>query len=140
MILTLVLAADARDNSRAVSRLPVGDYTAAWFGDVPGGNVRQWFEDCDRPETVRIMKTDRWQYNENMIDELRQLAALCTVIDPAGLLGVQTSTVHTPEMIAKRTITDPTPIGANLAGAHQKQQSARKRQPTRYGNRPRSDS
>lgn len=55
------------------------------------------------------------------------------LIDPTGLLGVETSTTQTRDTIAARTYTDSIAVGANMPGTYQKRDKLpRKPQPTRY--------
>lgn len=55
------------------------------------------------------------------------------LVDPTGLLGVESSTTQTPDVIAKRVITEGSPVGANLA-AREGATKRRARQPVRAFN------
>ncbi len=91
-----------------------------------------------RPGT-RIVRTDRWSYNERTIERLRQLHAgllkthSAGLVDPTGLLGIESSGIP-PEDLAKRTITEGPPIGTKLTGGYRAPAKLHAAQPTRTHN------
>lgn len=92
------------------------------------------------PEVIlpgaRIHVSDGWRRDERVIDRLRLVHADLVkrfgpdrgLIDPTGLLGVDTSTTQTGEIRSARQVTQSPPIGRMLARQTPKRA---KRQPTR---------
>lgn len=110
---------------------------------VEGGHTYHVATDAaDLPSTIepgtRIHVSDRWPRNDAVIDRLRlhharlikQFGPDRGLIDPTGLLGVETSTTQTGDIRAMRQITDSPPIGKNLEG-NRRTAEPRKQQPTR---------
>lgn len=94
-------------------------------------------EPADVPIAVasdtRVHVADGWPHNELIIDKLRILHTRFGLVDPCGILGVETSTTQTPAVRAKRVITDAPPIGNNLR-SNREAPPKRKPQPTRANN------
>lgn len=126
MILTLILAADDTDADRAMAHAPWP--AVVWLDGAIPCDPKHWFAARHMSEegTIRVVKTDRWRHDERTISALRQLAGVATLIDPAGLLGVATSTTHTSDVIAARTITDGAPVGATYRRARRRPAIERK--------------
>lgn len=132
MILTLILAADASDADRAVNKAPWP--SVAWVGGVMPADPARWLAARGSSVGIHVIRTDRWRYDVRTIDALRRLAALVTLVDPCGLLGVETSTTQTGEIRAARVITDGTTIGKDPTGAYRRPMPRRAQQPTRTHN------
>lgn len=89
---------------------------------------------------ARIHVSDRWPRDESVINYLRVIHARLVkahghgLVDPTGLLGVESSTTQTPDTIAARQVTDGVPVGANLKNGTFQRHPSRPRasQPTRY--------
>lgn len=123
----LLLARDEAEAMRTVLRVPVPHppfLIVVRLTDVP----------TRLPRGTRIHVTSCWPRNETIINQLRVLHARHGLVDPTGLLGVETSTTQTVEVRKTRVVTDSVPVGAGLR-SYQKQPAAKRApQPTRRYN------
>lgn len=86
---------------------------------------------ADPTPGTRIHVTSRWSYNEVVVGRLRLIHHQLKqrygagLVDPTGVLGVETSTTQTLDVIARRTYTDAVPVGANISGGYQRNSTVR---------------
>ena len=122
----IILAANEADAARITSmgKTRTTYHVVLAPGDVP----------VSVPAGTALLRSTLWPYREPVVSALRILHARCRLIDLTGLLGVESSTMQTPEVIASRVITDSAPVIANVSGSHQQPYQKRRKQITRAHN------
>lgn len=100
-IRVILLAASQRDLYRWVKAQDIRRFVVMAY--TVGGSLEQ----NSLPLTsARIIRTDKWEYSDAVVQALHRIHAKTPLLDPTGLLGIPADNV------SERRITQSKPIGA----------------------------